>query len=308
MKIISSMEGGNFSSVLNVLPNEIKKELLERNLLPQTEEIRLRINREIELYTFTDNFFLPLIATREDINFILNKSMNYSIYAHENEIRNAFITLVGGHRIGFTGRVIHKNGEIVKIDNFSSLNIRLAREVIGCSEHILPNLFSGKTLLSSLIVSPPQVGKTTLLRDITRCISNGNNNISGYKVGLVDERGEISACINGESQLDVGKRTDIMDSCPKSKAMSLLIRSMSPQVIIADEIGGSEDFSALTNASASGVSVISTAHASTMEELVSRPNMVKIIATKLFDRYIFIQRQDNIISAKEIYNKDFARI
>lgn len=298
----------SFEPILHIIPEKLKNFMTVNHLTDNFEEIRLRVNQNAEIYTFSGGIKTDINIGGQDILSIIKSCTNHSLYAHEDEIKNGYITIGGGHRIGFTGRVLHKDGEIVTIDHFNSLNIRAAREIKGCANPMIKYIVQNGKVSSVLIVSPPQTGKTTLLRDIARILSNGTSSFKGVKVGLIDERGEIAACIDGVPQLDVGFRTDVLDGCPKAKGMILLIRSMSPDVIITDEIGGEEDFISITNASASGVSVIATAHGNDLNELLSKPYMKKILDGRFFSHYLFIKRENNKISAHKIYSHDFQEV
>lgn len=298
----------SFDSIMRIIPQNLKEFMVTHHLTENFEEIRMRVNHNAEIYTFTGGYKTNVNVGKHDILSIIKNCTNHSLYAHEDEIKNGYITIEGGHRIGFTGRVLHKDGEIIAIDNFNSLNIRAAREIKGCANSMIKYIVINGKVNSVLIVSPPQTGKTTLLRDIARILSSGTSFFRGLKVGLVDERGELAACIDGVPQLDVGFRTDVLDGCPKAKGMILLIRSMSPDVIITDEIGGEEDFTSITNASASGVSVIATAHGNDLNELLSKPYMKKILNGHFFSHYIFIKRENNKISAHKIYSHDFQEV
>lgn len=188
---------------------------------------------------------------------------NHSIYAFSEEIKNGFITVKGGHRIGIGGKVIYGDKGIENITNISSLNIRIAREKKGISDNLIYSLIDDQgDFYNTMIISPPQCGKTTLLRDIIRNLSNGFKNIKGFKVGLVDERSEVAGVYNGLAQKDVGIRTDILDGCKKSKGIMMLVRAMSPEIIAVDEIGGVDDINSIDEALRTGVSFIVTVHGS----------------------------------------------
>ena len=199
-----------FDSIIDLLPESIKNALEGITNINPVEEIRLRVNRPIELITFEKKFFLDKTAKKEDILHILNMGARNSLFAREEEIRNGFITVKGGSRIGFTGQAVRLDGNVKSLCNFNSLNIRFAREIKGCASFILPYIHNKDKLLSCLFIAPPGAGKTTLLRDLTRLISNGFDGTQGIKTGLIDEGGEIAACLEGIPQLDIGLRLSLI--------------------------------------------------------------------------------------------------
>lgn len=199
---------------------------------------------------------------------------------------------MGGNRVGVVGSAVIENGQVININYISSLNFRIARQQIGCSNKIIEDIIDIKnnTIHNTLIVSPPGCGKTTLLRDVIRSISNGIN-VFGFKgktVGVVDERGEIAAMYKGIPQNDVGIRTDVVDNMPKPEAMRMLVRSMAPDVIACDEIGGKEDVDAIDYAVCSGVKGIFTAHGKDIEEISKNPQISKLLEKNIFERIILL--------------------
>lgn len=199
---------------------------------------------------------------------------------------------MGGNRVGVVGSAVIENGQVININYISSLNFRIARQQIGCSNKIIEDIIDLKnnTIHNTLIVSPPGCGKTTLLRDVIRSISNGINVIGfkGKTVGVVDERGEIAAMYKGIPQNDVGIRTDVVDNMPKPEAMRMLVRSMAPDVIACDEIGGKEDVDAIDYAVCSGVKGIFTAHGKDLEEISKNPQISKLLEKNIFERIILL--------------------
>ena len=208
---------------------------------------------------------------------------DYSIYSVEDELRNGYITIRGGHRIGIAGKALMDNKGVRTLKNFSGLNIRISREKLGIASKILPYILNSKgEFLNTLLVSPPQCGKTTLLRDIIRMISRGvpYMNFRGLKVGVVDERSELGACFQGIPQNDLGPRTDILDCCPKAEGMIMLIRSMSPQVIATDEIGKVEDSIAIEEAMMAGIKLITTVHGRSLENILNKNIVGKLVRSE----------------------------
>ncbi|MFR2534651.1 MAG: hypothetical protein ACLTEH_05745 [Clostridia bacterium] len=202
------------------------------------------------------------------------------------------MTMQGGHRVGITGNVVMKEGKINNINYISGLNFRIAKQVLGCSNKILKHVLNieEQNIYNTLIVSPPGAGKTTILRDLIRKISNGIDQISfpGLNVGLVDERGEVAAMYRGVPQNDIGIRTDVLDNVPKAMGMTMLIRSMAPKVIAADEIGNAQDVEAIRYAVCSGVKGIFTAHGASLEDLRLNPAIYQLLQTCLFEKIIFL--------------------
>jgi stage III sporulation protein AA len=264
-------------------------------------EIRLRVNHPLLLVLGnTDILVSPMgntstihgktyVCNQDDLQKTLQLISKNSLYAFEEELKMGFLTIDGGHRIGLTGQAIVNAGEVKALKHISSLNIRLAREVMGCADKIMPFIITkGGHVLNTLIISPPRCGKTTILRDLIRQISGGSKICKGLQVGVVDERSEIAACKNGVSTVDLGPRTDILDGCPKAIGMLMLIRSMSPAVIATDELGRVEDIYAVNEALNAGVSVLATVHGRNNNDLLYRPYVKELLENKSFDRYIIL--------------------
>ncbi|MBR0351282.1 MAG: stage III sporulation protein AA [Clostridia bacterium] len=273
----------------NYIINSINSQSLIKN---QLEEIRVRANRPIILKFRNYDVVLDYETYTEDILKILEKLCENSIYAYKNQICQGFLTVRGGHRIGITGTVVVENDEIINVKYISSLNFRIAREIVNCSDSILNQVIDTEndTIFNTLLVSPPGKGKTTMLRDLVRQISNGitSFNFPGLTVGLVDERGEIAASYKGVPQNDVGIRTDIIGNIDKSKGIEILIRSMAPKVIACDEIGSQEDIEAIQKAMLSGVKGIFTMHGKNMEDIKNNPEVNELIEKKQIEKVIFI--------------------
>jgi len=278
-------------------------ENLPDELLDKTEEIRLRHSRPLILIWAGGESFLgargpvptpreAYLASGEDLEKTIELLSSYSLYAFEEELRQGYLTIPGGHRVGLAGRTVVEGGRVKVLRDISSLNFRLARQVKGTGEKVLAFIFDRRMgrIMHSLVISPPQGGKTTLLRDLARLISEGAGILgqAGKKVGIVDERSELAGCYRGVPQLDVGFRTDVLDGCPKAEGIMLMLRSLSPQVIITDEIGRGEDVKAIEEAVHAGVSVIASAHGSSLEEICQRPIMGGLLQKNYFERLIFL--------------------
>lgn len=287
LKVTITKGEGRLNEIFSILPESIEKELkkLPSSFFERTEEIRIRLYKPIELVAVGKPHFLPYQATKEDGVMILNKISQFSIYTLEEELKRGYITIGGGHRIGLAGKVVTEQGKVKAIRHVTSFNIRIAREKIGIAERFVPYVYQ-ENWLNTLIYGPPQSGKTTLLRDFARLISQGTNKIPSQKVGIVDERSEIAGCVKGIPQFTFGQRIDVLDSCPKAEGMMMLIRSMSPEVIIADEIGRKEDAEALLEAVNSGVRLFVSAHGERLEDLMLRPTLRELIKAGIFDRFL----------------------
>lgn len=247
-------------------------------------------------------------ATGEDIAEMMNYISNYSLYAYRNELKQGYITVEGGHRIGVAGQAAVSDGKITGISRAAFLNIRVAHERIGCAKSLLPLLYHGTCIYNTLILSPPGAGKTTLLRDSIRSISAGEERAAGLKVSVVDERSEIAACYHGVPQNDVGPRTDVLDGCSKAEGILLLLRAMSPEVIAVDELGTERDFLAVEQAVHSGSGVLGTIHAGSIGELKRRPFVKKWMKNGVFERFIVIEREQSGRRNFLVYDKRMEQI
>ncbi len=285
------------NQVLEYFPDAIKKEINKLllkydDLYEQIEEIRIRNNKPIIIKAENDNKILKYIVSEKEILEIFEKICENSVYSYRKQICEGFITIKGGHRIGLTGNVVMEEQKIVNITYISSLNFRIAREKIDCSNNLLSYVINipKNNIYNTLIISPPGCGKTTILRDLIRKISNGIKQIDfkGKTIGLVDERGEIAAMYKGIPQNDIGIRTDVIDNISKSKGMQMLIRSMSPQIISCDEIGNKEDIEAINYAICCGIKGIFTAHGGNLEEINLNPAISELIRKNIFERLIFL--------------------
>lgn len=306
------------SEIMAYLPVNIRKMLLsvDDRLLAELEEIRLRCNRPLILNTgdrdysidrhgrLTSELLQGYIVTREDVYRSIASISDNSLYAFEEEIRRGFITIPGGHRVGLAGQVVLNGPEVRTMKDFSGLCFRVAREITNCAMPLLNNVVLRGTPLNTLIISPPRCGKTTMLRDLARLLSNGCGSIPPLNVTVVDERSEIAGCCQGVPQLNVGMRTDVLDACPKAMGMMMAIRSLSPQVIVTDEVGRKEDIDAINECLHAGIAVITSIHARNLEELKARPLINDLIGQGAFRRGIVLARQPRPGRVAEIIRWD----
>lgn len=285
-----------YNEILRYFPRRISSSLEE--IFKQTnyiiEEIRLRTERPIIIKHSKGEEILKTTVSINEILETLQHICDNSIYTYQNQICNGFVTIKGGHRIGISGSVVQTEGKKSNINYISNLNFRIARQIIGASNEILRYIINMEenSIYNTLIASSPGAGKTTILRDVVRRLSDGIDqiNFKGKTISLVDERGEIAAVYKGVPQNDIGVRTDVMDNVEKSIGMKLLIRSMSPEIIVADEIGKDEDVEAINYAVCSGIRGIFTAHGGSLKELQLNPAISKIIDKHIFERIIFLDK------------------
>lgn len=290
--------------ILNFLPEILKQKIISANM-NNIEEIRLRTTKPVILKNNIEEKVLDYIITQEAVLQVLQRLCDNSLYSYQNQICEGFITLKGGHRVGVTGNAIIKDGKVATLSYISSLNFRIARQVLNCSNEAIMYILNGNTIWNTLIVSPPGLGKTTLLKDIIRKISNGipEMNFKGITCGVVDERGEISATYKGISQNDLGVRTDVIDNIPKALGMKMLVRSMSPKVIIADEIGSKEDIEAIEYAVSSGVNGIFTAHGNSLEQIRENPILNQLVLNGYIDKILILDNKRNVHLVYEKQNQ-----
>lgn len=246
----------------------------------------------------------PWILTREQMNACLEYMSSYSAYAFMEEVRQGFLTLPGGHRVGLCGKTVMEGNSIKTICNMSSINIRVAHEKKDCSKPWLPYLYEEEQPCSVLILSPPGCGKTTLLRDFICQLSNGNSFGKGVTVSVIDERSEIAACYQGIPQNEVGFRTDVLDCCKKAAGMELVIRSMAPKVLAIDELGGEEDVNALERVLNCGCKLLATVHGESIGRLKERPALKRLFRERWFERYLVL-KGGRVGEVEGIYDKNF---
>ncbi len=265
------------------------------------QEVRLRIGAPFLVVYDGREYFVDsrgglskedgrsILVNREQIRETMEYISNYSMYAFEEELRQGYITVQGGHRVGVAGKMIWEKQGAKNMKHISFLNIRLAHEVIGCANRILPYVMQEERLFHTLIISPPRCGKTTLLRDLIRQLSDGRKEFAGMTVGVVDERSELGACYLGIPQNDLGCRTDILDGCPKVQGMMMLVRSMAPQVIAVDEVGSREDVEAMEYVMNCGIYLLATVHGNSIDDIKNKPVLGRLVRERVFERYIVME-------------------
>lgn len=285
-----------FGEILNRLPPHISQELsiLPDAVVSQLEEIRLRCGQSVKVHYGGREKKLTRITTKEDLQKTLNNLIKFSYYAYEDDLAKGFVTISGGHRVGICGKAVIRNGQPALIKEISSMNIRFAKEIKGCANSLIPLLIEEGNPLSTLIVSPPGCGKTTLLRDMARVLSSRH-----IKVAICDERSEIAGMYDSKSSFDLGPGTDVLDGCDKIYGIPMLIRSMSPQVIITDEIGKTGDAQAIQQCQNAGVKLITSIHGSCEEEVLAS-DIGEMVRKNAFKNIIYLSSDKGPGTVKEI--------
>lgn len=296
--------------LINIFPVTMR-ESLQRISWEGLEEIRVRIGWPIELIYDNRSKWLgnyDNIVDRHGLDEMLNYITGYSAYAMEEELKQGYITLSGGHRIGVTGHATYdsngKYGEcqVTNLVDIGGLNIRIAHEKKGCAKNIVLLLRNGQSIYNTIFFAAPGVGKTTYLRDAIRILSTGDAVFAGIKCCVVDERSEIAACRMGKPQNDLGIRADVLDACPKEMGMRMVLRTMSPQIIAVDELGKEEEFLMLEQMRCSGVKVLGTMHAGSLHELFQNQMVKNCIQNGTIERFVELVRLPNGDRAFRIYD------
>ena len=289
-------------NVLNIAPLRFYKVLGALMHKDRIEEIHFRVGRPVQVIGSRTDMLLTQYEdfSAHEAKIMLESCCGHSVYARENELREGFISLPGGSRVGICGNPVYIDGRIARFMNVSSFNFRIAREVRGCAEKFMHLFVSKGRPVSVLVSSRPGVGKTTLLRDCARCLSDGIGVSRPFKVAIADERNEISGSFDGAPVLDVGMRTDVMAGIPKSAAMPMLIRSMAPEVIITDELSGAQEAQSISEAVKRGVAVIASVHAGSAAELRQKTHIVNAVRGGLFKRVLLLERNGTHFSAAQI--------
>ena len=290
------------SGILAYLPPNLRRYMYNINL-SGAYEIHLGTGLPLTIYfpdgrycvnrrgMLTKNPADAVTVTRENISEALELITGASVYSVKNEICNGFVTVSGGHRIGITGSAVIRNGKISFIKDVSALNFRLAGEAIGAADKVIDSITDGVTVKNTLFVSPPGAGKTTILRDTARQLS-----IKGFRVSIVDERHEIAAMQGGVSAFDLGLSCDVLTGINKAEGMMMMLRSMSPEVIITDELGTAEDFRAVDKMLSCGVSVIASIHGRNLEQARLRCGEL----SKYFEVIVAMSKRDGAGTIEEV--------
>lgn len=304
------------NEIVQLFPGRIRKMLEDSGLdFEYLYEIRMRIHSPLILVYQGREYFLgrkgeltkdqtaAYLITDQDIHSVMEAASQYSMYAYEDEIRQGFLTIQGGHRVGIAGKAIMEKERVKGMKYISYINLRLSHQVKDCARDIMPYVTEDNRVHHTLIISPPRCGKTTLLRDVIRQISNGWGSFPGATVGVVDERSEIGGSYLGIPQNDLGIRTDILDCCPKSDGMMMLIRSMSPEVVAVDELGNYEDIHAIEAVIHCGCKLLATVHGSSIEDIKRKPLLQRLVNERIFERYILLQKQGRAGQIRSIFDE-----
>lgn len=292
--------------ILSLLPERIRR-ILQRVVKSEKRLQEIRIRRGSPLVLQYGGEMLVLdpdgpVVSETEFKEILSRISKYSLYAFEEEIRKGYLTIPGGHRIGLLGHTVLEGNEIKTVRHISFLNIRLSHEVKGSADKLMPYVLKQDQFLSTLLVSPPGGGKTTMLRDMIRQLATGGKAFRGRNVSVVDERSEIAGCYRGTPQKQVGVYCDVLDACPKAIGMMMVIRSMAPEVVAVDEVGTGEDLEAMKYALTSGCSILATIHGDSLSQMKKKPIFDRMLQTGLFERYVFLGTKKNPGSCREIYD------
>lgn len=281
-----------YRKAAEILPEHLRRAALARCADEQAvaEEFRLRSGQKMSLLgPEGETSISEEPVTGQDLQAVLDRATEFSAYRCAGSIRQGYVTVRGGCRVGICGTAVLRGGEIATVGELSSLSIRIARAALGVAKDVYPKLWSEGSFESTLILSPPGGGKTTLLRDLIRCLSKGSQTHPALRVAVVDERGEIAAARGGCAQFDVGPYTDILTGTEKAEGISMLLRAMNPQVIAVDEITAPEDIRAMTVAANCGVAFLATVHGRDLDELRRRKLCRELLDTELFHQFIVLE-------------------
>ncbi|WP_082233869.1 stage III sporulation protein AA [Halobacillus massiliensis] len=277
--------------VIRLFPKTYHSTLSRHVSWKTVQEIRLRALKSIEVISADKVISIPHSElSMNEMTYVLNQVSHFSLYKFKEEVKEGFITIQGGHRVGLAGKANLDKGKVATLKDITFMNIRIARSHLEAGRNLVPFLQEDGQWLNTLIVGPPHSGKTTILRTLARVAGTEAGETGSKKVAIVDERSEIAACQDGIPQLNVGERTDVMDGCPKAIGLMMMIRSMSPEIIIVDEMGGLTDAEAVQEAVYSGVQVICSVHGASLESVAKRPSVRHMMQEKIFDRYIILDR------------------
>lgn len=304
-----------FNNILTLFPLRIKNLLyqLPDRTKESIKEIRVRKSKPIVVVSEKGNSFLNNtskltyiyseslpVVNGEEIDEIIKRVCNYSIYTHQQDINRGFITVKGGHRVGICGSAVIDKGKTVSVRDLNSLNIRIASEVYGCADELMKKLFYNK-VPNVILAGPPMCGKTTVLRDLVRQISYGNSG-EYKKCVLLDERGEIACVENGECYCDVGPNTDVLTGYTKDEAINIAVRTMSPEAVFSDEISDDSEAKDILNGIMCGSSFVVTSHAADLTSLKTRSVTNVLLESKLFDYCVFLGVRENLGRIERIIN------
>lgn len=319
--------------LLQIFPQKLRQQIEESVTFENLVEIRLRAGLPVSIVTTQESYFLeketdtkkkgdiaikeaiakkrvPVkggdywILSPEQLKLIFEKISQYSVFAYSEEIGEGFITLKGGHRAGLCGKYYYGEERRPQIKHISSINLRVAREVNGCAEPLVQKLFEGKRFCHTLLVSPPGCGKTTYLRDIVRLLSDGTEEVAGKNVSVVDERSEIGNRTREGLGFYLGKKTDLMDHCPKAEGMLMLLRTMTPEILAADEIGGEKDIKAMAYVRNCGCRLLMTVHGNSMQDIFARPILGEYLKKYPFERYVFLRKEETGKREITVYDQE----
>lgn len=312
---------GNRQTIIHMFPRNMGTVLGKLNLnYEKLQEIRMRADRPLAVRWDGREYFVKpggeatiykeegYRVTTQDIAQTMEYISGYSLYAYEEELKQGFLTIQGGHRVGVAGKVLLENGKVKNVRHIAFLNIRLCHEVHGCADELMPYIAEDDKIYSTLLISPPGAGKTTVLRDMIRQVSDGTGNSNGKNVGVVDERSELAGSYYGIPQNDLGSRTDILDGCPKAEGMMMLIRSMAPEVVAVDEIGTGEDMEAIRSAACCGCQIFATAHGNSVEDICGHPYLHQAYQEQIFDRYVLLGRNYHSGQILAVYDRELEKI
>ena len=273
-----------------ILPSRLRRIAMElpENDRARAEEFRLRAGRCMSVLLPEGERSLEAIVTSEELETLCDIAAEFSRYASMETLKQGFLPVRGGFRVGLCGSAVMKDGAVTNLKQISSAVIRISREQRGIARDIAPRLFREGRFCSTLLLSPPGGGKTTLLRDLVRQLSGGEG-VPPQRIALVDERGEVAVMYRGQPQMDVGPRTDVLDGCPKALAIPMALRAMNPQIIAVDEITVREDLQAMAQAAGCGVALLATIHAASVAELEQKPLYRELLANRVFQRAVLIR-------------------